>query len=248
MAAPLLVVDLSHHNPEPNWTQLRAGGVVGVIMKASEGQTFIDKTFTKRRQAALSAGLKVSSYHFFHGNAQAEMAHYLATVQPRQGERVCIDHEAKATLQQLIDAVRYIRETRPDLQITIYSGHLIKEQIGGEYVGALAANSSLWIAHYTSATAPSWPKATWPSWSLWQYTDKANAPGISKPVDGNRFNGSAENCALWFGPITAPPPRPEPQPEPEPPSTPAVIVSVQASANVALQLVVNGRIVKVPPL
>lgn len=236
MAAQTLVVDLSHHNPDPNWTQLKNAGIVGVILKASEGQTYVDKTFKQRRQAALSAGLKVNSYHFFHGKAEAEMAHYLATIQPVQGERVAIDHEAEATLDQLVQAVKYLRATRPDLQITIYSGHTIREQLGNTKNDYLAQNTSLWIAHYTTAVSPSWPKATWPAWSLWQYTDKFAVAGISAPVDGNRWNGSKENLARWMGPDEPPPSEPEPE-------VPTIEITISASASV--KVVINGESITV---
>ena len=85
----------------------------------------------------------------------------------------------------LCDAVGNLLQMRPDLQVTIYSGHLIKEQLGSTKNDYLAENTSLWIAQYTTAAAPSWPTATWPLWSLWQYTDKATVDGITKPVDGN---------------------------------------------------------------
>jgi lysozyme len=229
---PLVVVDLSHWNPEPNWTALKNGGVVGVILKATEGTSFIDKTYKTRRQAALSAGLKLSTYHFFHGNAEGEMAHYLKTVAPVQGERVCIDHEAGATLAQLVAAVKYIRAKRPDLPITIYSGHLIKEQLGSAKNDYLAQNTSLWIAHYTKEAQPSWPEATWPAWSLWQFTDKASVAGISASVDGNRWNGTEENLRRWLGPAA-----PEPEPAPEQPLR--VFVTIQTPKGVDVRVMVE---------
>jgi GH25 family lysozyme M1 (1,4-beta-N-acetylmuramidase) len=104
---------------------------------------------------------------------------------------------------------------RPDLQITIYSGHLIKEQLSGTRSDILAQNTSLWVAQYTSAPAPSWPTSTWPQWSLWQWTDHATVTGCSKPVDANRFNGTADAFKAWMGAgaVTAPPVEPS-APEP----------------------------------
>ncbi|MCA1404689.1 glycoside hydrolase family 25 protein [Ensifer sp. IC3342] len=209
MTCETLVIDLSHHNPEPDWEALKAGGIVGVIMKASEGETYVDPTYHPRKHNALAAGLATASYHFFHGNSAAEMAHYLLVADPVRGERVVIDHEAEATLDQLVQAVRYIREKRPDLKVTIYSGHLIKDQLGDSKNSYLAINTSLWIAHYTEEAQPSWPKGTWPAWSLWQYTDHASVEGCSAPVDGNRWNGTEDNLLRWLGP--APQRLPQPQ-------------------------------------
>lgn len=235
-------IDLSHHNPEPNWPQLKAGGILGVILKATEGTSYVDPTYQARRAAALSAGFAVSSYHFFHGNAEKEMAHYLKTVAPVQGERVCIDHEAEATLQQLEDAVAYLVSVRPDLQISIYSGHLIKDQLGSKTSEILSKNTSLWVAQYNDK-GPSWPKQVWPQWSLWQFTDKAKVAGISQPVDGNQFNGSDENLVKWFGPVQsepAPSPDPDPAPKPEPQLT-LIRIAIDAPDDALITITVNGK-------
>lgn len=196
-----IVVDLSHHNPTPDWAKLKAGGTVGVIHKATEGTSYVDKTLFERARDAMAAGLCWSTYHFLRpGNMKTQMDHYLGTVNPRQGERMCLDHEdAGVSLADLKEAVSYLVEDPRELQVTIYSGHVIKEQLGSQKDSYLANTTSLWIAQYTMAS-PSWPKATWPDWSLWQYTDAAKVAGISKPVDGDNFNGSAEQCVAWFGP------------------------------------------------
>lgn len=234
MANPLVVVDLSHHNPEPDWAKLKAGGVVGVILKATEGTTYVDKTFAPRRERALASGLKVGSYHFLkHGSAEAQMAHYLDTVGPERGERVCIDYEDTAcTLDDLLAAVEALVRQPLNLQIAVYSGHLIKEHLGNRRDEFLAQFTSLWIAQYTNAGSPSWPTATWPVWSLWQFTDKATVQGISAPVDGNRFNGSAENAAAWIGPADAQPV----------PTSPVVKIDIVTPPDVAVEIRVNGSL------
>ncbi|MDW9600154.1 cell-wall lytic protein [Sinorhizobium meliloti] len=227
-----IVVDLSHHNSEPDWPTLMGFGTVGVIMKASEGTTYIDPTFFERRIDAQAAGLLVSSYHYLHGGQiEAQMAHYLATVLPREGERLCIDHEADATLDELVAAVKYIRVSRPDLQVTVYSGHTIKEQLGESRDAYLAENTSLWIAQYCEDAAPTWPQATWPCWSLWQYTDSAPVAGIPEPVDGNRWNGTEESLREWLAPA-APAPTPEP-------AIATVYVTIQRPAGVEVKVIVE---------
>lgn len=242
MANPI-VIDLSHWNPTPDWATLKANGTVGVIHKATEGTSYIDDTLFKRAGAAMAAGLCWSTYHFLkHGNVEAQMAHYIKTIQPQKGERVCIDHEdADVTLEDLRRAVQYLLNVRPDLQITVYSGHTIKEQLGDNYDALLADNTSLWIAQYTTAAAPSWPKKTWPNWSLWQYTDKASVAGVSAPVDGNKWNGSPDNLARWFGPSTTPQPEPVPEPVAQ-----QVRVAITAPKGVEVIIELNGELYTMP--
>jgi lysozyme len=219
-----IVIDISHHQHDPiDWAAVKASGVVGVIHKATEGTSYVDDKLFSRARAAMDAGLKWSTYHFLRdSDPEDQMFHYLSTIDPVEGERVCIDHEPDAngnepSLETLKDAIQYILDNRPDLQITVYSGHLIKDQLPDTVHDELLAGTSLWIAHYTANDSPKWPTGTWKTWSLWQYTDSESVAGIS-PVDGDRWNGTEEALRAWFGPAGT-----EPQPEPEPaPAEPAV--------------------------
>lgn len=239
-----LVIDLSHHNPEPDWARLKAGGTVGVILKATEALSYIDPTFGQRRQAARAAGLAVSSYHFLkHGNVRQQMLHYLDVVAPLRGERVVIDYEdTSLNLGDLREAVLALQGADPDLQITVYAGGLLKGQLGGNRDDVLA-KTSLWIAHYTLAPGPVWPKATWPVWSLWQYTDSASVTGIQGPVDGNRFNGPAGNLLKWLNPAV--PAQPAPQPQPVPAEGGDIVVNITLPPNLpegfTVEVFVNGK-------
>src|SRR5262245_51088518 len=213
------VIDLSHHNDTPDWDALKAAGVVGVIHKATEGTSYVDDQLFSRARAAMDAGLKWSTYHFLRdSDPEQQMQHYLKTIDPVQGERVCLDHEDEdVSLEQLKDCVTYIQSVRPDLQICIYSGHLIKDQLPNTVDDEVLNTTSLWIAQYTSASQPSWPTGTWKTWSLWQWTDSETVPGCDAPVDGDRWNGSTEALLKWFGPAGEEP-APEPEPKPEPPA------------------------------
>lgn len=238
MAQTLQAIDISHYQPEPDFAKVKAAGIVGVIFKATQGTSYVDDTYKSREGKALAAGLKTSTYHYLEGgNITAQMDHYLSTIDAPQGARVCLDHEADATRTELEQAVSYIQSKRPDLQVTIYSGHLIKDQLGSAK-SAVLATTSLWLAQYTTGT-PSWPKGTWPTWSLWQFTDQATVAGISGKVDGNTFNGSNENLAKWFGPVTAP--APTPTPEPSPTGDIAIVIDTPGGFDFTVSITVNGK-------
>lgn len=237
-----IVIDISHWQPDPiDWAKVKANGTIAVIHKATEGTTHIDERLFERAEAALAAGLSWSTYHFLtDSNPDTQMAHYLKTVNPRQGERVCIDHEEDATLDQLKKAVSYIRNARPDLQITIYSGHLIEEQLGNTRDDFLAENTSLWTAQYTSRPEEvEWANETWPVPSLWQYTESAQVEGISGDVDGNRWNGTPEALVKWIGPASEEP-APEPAPESE---TPSIAMDLTIEGDAQLAITINGVLV-----
>ena len=235
MPHDLVAVDLSHYQGECDFVTAKRAGLVGVIHKASEGTGYVDPDYHARRKAVLDAGLAFASYHFMRpGKVAEQMAHYLVTAGPRPGERVVLDYEDEAlTLDELREAVAVLLQDKGELQVTIYSGHLIKQQLGGAY-DSLLAMASLWIAQYTGAAAPDWPKGTWPVWSLWQYSDGTNGgdpkamAGIASPHDCNAFNGSREACRKWFGPV-------EVEPEPE-----VGVVRVTIEAPPGVLVTVNG--------
>lgn len=231
------VIDISHWQPEPSFAKVKAGGTVGVIFKATESTGYVDPTFKSRASLAMSEGLLISTYHFLRpGNYEQQMAHYLKTVDPVRGERVVLDHEdPKVSLADLEQCVRHLLADSRGLQVTIYSGHLIKEQLGTQDNPFLAANTSLWIAQYTSAAAPNWPKQVWPAWSLWQYSQTESVSGISGNVDGNRFNGDDEQLRKWWGPATA-----EPVPEPEAPTHTEVVLQMAPGSTMTF----NGKIIE----
>lgn len=196
------IIDLSHHNSVYSFESVKASGIIGVFHKATEGTTFTDEDYWARKGVAQAAGLEWASYHYLkHGSISTQMKSYLDFIKPVEGERVCIDFEdEKTTLTDLTSAVTYIMKHWPSLQITVYSGHWIKEWIDNsdEPDYKILSLTSLWIAQYGSSV--SWPKDVWPYYSLWQYTDSGEVDGIDGDVDLNHFNGSASNAVKWMHP------------------------------------------------
>lgn len=198
------VIDLSHwQDSEPDFNKARAAGLVGVILKATEGTGYVDPTFAKRKTAAFQAYLPCASYHFLkHGNVTEQIQHYLATAKPAKHERVIIDYEdAGCTLADLRTAVTAIKNADSTLQITVYGGSKLKQELHSR--DELLATTSLWLAQYTSGI-PSWPKTTWPEYALWQYSDghfggqPRSMDGFVEPFDCNTYNGSQAECRAWF--------------------------------------------------
>jgi lysozyme len=234
------VIDLSHHNASVAFGEVRAAGVAGVILKATEATTYIDPTFKQRRIDAMKAGLKVASYHFLkRGNVAQQMLHYLDVVSPAKGERVIIDYEdPPCTLDDLRAAVKFLwAQADLNLQVTVYGGSKLEQDLDGKR-DELLAKTSLWTAQYAT-TKPNWSTATWPVWTLWQYTDKAVVPGVAGRCDANTFNGSAEALLRWMSPplVEAPPPPPPPKPEP----VGDVVIAVTLPPGVTVDFFVNGE-------
>lgn len=197
----VICVDLSSYQKGFNFQTFKSSGGLGVILKATEGTSIKDSSYSAFRSGAIVAGLKVASYHFFHpAEPHAQAAFYLSVAKPVAGERVVCDWEISGCDPDLVvEFFKAIRQMRPDLQLTVYSGNVAKEQLGSTRNAWLAENTSLWVAQY-SKPPPSWPTATWPQWSLWQYSGSGQAPGFSGQCDLNEFNGTSEQFLEWMGP------------------------------------------------
>src|SRR5262245_49771123 len=229
-------IDISHYQGRPNFAQVKAAGVIAMIHKATEGTGYSDPDRGVNCKNALDNGIAVCTYHFLkHGNAEQQMNFYCSVVQPEVGERMIIDYEDSAcTLDDLHRSVQRLMQISDDgeldLQITVYSGHLLKEQLGGSRDALLAENTDLWVAQY-GTNSPSYPSGTYDLWTLWQYSDQGSIPGINDAkVDLNNFNGSDENLVKWIGPAGS---QPAPGPTPE-------VATVEITTTGEVRVIVNG--------
>jgi lysozyme len=228
-------IDISHHQDFPDFTKVKAAGVIAMIHKATEGSSYVDPNRGRNCKNAIDAGIAVATYHWLSPDSDPakQMQFYLDTVQPVEGERVVIDYEEDGcTLDDLHEAVTALMADPRGLKIAVYSGHLLKEQLGDDHDGLLADNTDLWLAQYTTGT-PSWPKNTYPEWDLWQYSESGTINGISGSyVDLNRFNGTNEELLTWISPMGQRPPRP---PVPQ-----TAIVEIKTTGDVTI--VINGEV------
>jgi lysozyme len=122
----------------------------------------------------------------------------------------------------------------------VYSGHLLKQQLGSDCDEFLAANTDLWLAQYTDDQDDiSWPDETYPQWTLWQYSETGQVPGIDDSyVDFNNFNGDEEAFLDWISATGVMPQPPEP---PEPDDRSLVTVAITAPENVKIGVTINDR-------
>jgi lysozyme len=236
MSEPVKCIDISHWQGFPDFAKVKAAGVIAMIHKATEGTSYTDPNRAKNCANAIKAGIAVCCYHWIKpGNAAAQMQYFLSVVDPQPGERVVIDYEEDGcTLADLHEAVNTLVADPRELQITVYSGHLLKEQLGSNDDLFLGLNTDLWLAQYTTGT-PSWPEATYPSWTLWQYSETGTLDGIDgTAVDLNRFNGSDQELLDWISPTAV-------EPIPPKPAVSEVLVEITAPPDVKITVRVNEQ-------
>jgi lysozyme len=201
-----VVVDISHHNGNVDLTRAQAAGVVGVIHKATQGTTMVDNMYQQNRQKAQAAGLLWGAYHFGSlGDGVAQADFFLSKAIADGQTLLVLDYEPNGNSTMTLDQAKAF-VTRVQ-QVTgrvpgFYSGSLIKQQLGGKPPDPLLSQCFLWLAQY--GPAPTNIPATWPTWTMWQYTDGNVGPqphsvdGIGN-CDRDQFNGSLEALQQLWG-------------------------------------------------
>ena len=184
MANRLLGVDLSHHN-SINFTALKNGGYVFVILKATEGENYTDPTFRVRWSAAKSAGLVRGAYHYYKpGQDPIKQAnHFCDKVALLPGDlKLVLDvEEAGPDLAQHVwDCAVEIKRRTGRLPI-IYAS----DSFWQTYLQSKFKDFTVWIARYGHAPIT--------AWTLWQFTDHGNVPGATGAVDVDTFSGTLED-------------------------------------------------------
>lgn len=218
------VLDLSHHNTgehggDPDFAAIKDFGVVGVILKATQGTYYLDPTFNTRVEAAAAAGLRVGAYHFMTAaDSAAQVDKFLGSVNAGPDFLVALDYEPNTTgregtanITTLVECCHEI-EDRISRKAVIYGGSLINETIGRaspEDAGYLAQHR-FWLSRYgvndplspMHGEAPPWT-AVWPKPWLWQFAgDGTGSHGIVVPgihgggsVDMNDFGVGGEDLS-----------------------------------------------------
>ena len=196
-------IDVSHWQNTIDWTQVAAAGKRFAFMKASEGTTLADPTYSMNRAQAKAVGLYVGAYHFARpdrtpGDPIAEADYFLAMSQLAAGDLVpVLDLEdtgglSPVELQEWVKSYLERVYERTGAHGMIYTSPTFwKNAMGDTTWFAANGYGMVWVAHWTTGPAPTIPAQNWggDGWTFWQYTSSGSVPGISGRVDLDRFNG-----------------------------------------------------------
>jgi lysozyme len=216
MAARPVVFDISHGDAVKDdkdvadFEAAYAAGYRGVVLKATEGETFTDPLFTARRERAIAAGMLVGAYHFMRPGDVGNQASRFLTAAGAYGPpgsrdylRYVLDFEDQHLgLWQAERFLEIIHTVRGQYG-WLYSGFLVRELLQKRGTGAELANYGLWLAEYSTVARV--PKL-WKNYVLWQRSGDGegpgphNIPGIGVRQDVDYFDGTDEQLrAAWFG-------------------------------------------------
>ena len=203
-------IDVSYHQGGINWAQVANAGKRFAFVRASAGTLTADSAYWTNRSGAQAAGIAVGSYHFANpdtafNDAGNEAAWFLRNAAITSGDLVpVLDFETangldpaslKAWAQTWLSQVSAATGVRPIIYTNpkFWATHMANTDWF-----ARNGYSVLWIAHWTTSQ-PAVPAGGWGGngWSFWQYSSAGTVPGISGPVDLDRYNGSSLPASLF---------------------------------------------------
>lgn len=183
-------IDVSHYQGRVNWEEVaRDRKVTFVILKATEGNSFVDNTYARNFSECKRLEIPVGSYHFYRANVDPEEQYnnMMRVINPqRQDILPVIDVELTngvseilflSRLERLCELVTRAYGARP----IIYTG---RNFFAKYFNSPRWKHYKFWIAAY-SPIQPELPAGQ--DYMMWQYSDKGRVMGIRGDVDLNRF-------------------------------------------------------------
>lgn len=191
-------IDVSEFQGFIDWGQVRAAGKQFAGIKATEALDYQDPDFAHNWAGARNHGITRIAYHYLHpeldGAKQADYLHAWVRQNGRFqfGDGIMVDIETLGgqnpnAVVNCAEAfiLRCIQTTLAG--VFVYTGPAFYSEQLLNPVSPVLDRCPLWLADY----GPSVPTlAGWPNGlSIWQYSGSGHCPGISAPVDLDRFYG-----------------------------------------------------------
>ena len=187
-------IDVSEHQYEINWQQVRNAGIDFAIVRVGYGQHAHqkDKYFEQNYDGARAMGLKVGTYLYSYAqsveDARREAYNCLAWLRGRPLDYP-VFYDIEDSSQAWIDPQTMTDMVKAFCEIISNAGYKtgvytyrdwFRNKI---YTGQLPGNYQIWLAHYTwDVNKPSDYEGYY---NIWQYTSRGYVPGINGNVDRN---------------------------------------------------------------
>lgn len=198
-------VDLSHYQGEVDWEKVKQAGISFAIMKATEGKSMIDDTFSANVAGAKASGILSGSYHFCHARnvqeALQEANFYCDTILPFKLEiPPVLDMETSDAPHDLVVLICHafleIVEKRTGVKPMIYASRAYID----ENFDASLSSYPLWLACYGEDTPTD--RGGWTEWEFIQVSETGKVDGIAGAfVDINYFKGSEDEMFGYKMPV-----------------------------------------------
>lgn len=181
-------IDVSWYQLWIDWKTVKEQNVIQfAFIKATEGETLVDRAFKRNWRETKKHGIRRGAYHFFRPNKSGEKQAraYLKAVDFQKGDMApVLDIEVlgddKKKFYKEIDAWLKVVETETGKRPIIYSGR----RFYADHLESRYSDYPFWVANYNRKKLRIRQR-----WHFWQHTDRAKIKGIFGKVDHNVFNG-----------------------------------------------------------
>ena len=203
---PIAGIDVSKHNGNIDFSQVRDDNYQFAFIKASEGKTYKDEAFDRNYKNARDAGLKVGAYHFFRKNrtGKEQADNFLGAVQGKTFDLpLVIDLEddwgngATVSRQTAIERVMEMIGilTGKGYQVMIYTNFDGYQK----YYKDMLGDHDLWLCSFTSPDLlPTMPHR------FQQFSHEGSVEGVKGKVDLNVFRGSKREWSSYLDQVKQP--------------------------------------------
>jgi lysozyme len=185
--------DLYHNDSDSSFLSALGGRAPGIILKATQGSSFVDPKFVMRARLVMNAGKLLGAYHFCDASPYESQAKLFLSVAGGIAGRLALDIEQNTSAGGTIlipDAANFaLALSAAGHEPLIYMPLFGPTGDGAGLPNKALSRFPLWAVDYRPGSTPRLP-AGWSVASLWQYTDS--------PVDTNRWNGSLANLKKFW--------------------------------------------------
>ncbi|KAI0969113.1 glycoside hydrolase family 25 protein [Xylaria arbuscula] len=185
--------DISHYQSSVNFAAAYSAGARFVIIKATEGTTYLDPSFSSHYTGATNAGFIRGGYHFAHldtSSGATQANYFLAHGGGWSGDGITLpgmlDLEGSCVLSASA-TVSWIKDfsntyhSKTGVYPLIYTNPSWWSSCTGNS-NAFINTNPLVLARYSSSAGT--PPGGWPYYTFWQYNDAYKYGG-----DSDVFNG-----------------------------------------------------------
>lgn len=192
-------IDVSRYQNRINWKEVKKMKVDSikisfVYIKATEGESRIDRYYKINWEEAKKNQLIKGAYHFYRPQVSSKLQaeNFISNVKLEKGDLPpVLDIETLASGFQADNTIRGIKNWLKIIEKAYHIKPIIYTNI--DFYNNYLSNQGLetyplWIAHYYEKKVRLNQK-----WHFWQHNDSGKVNGISGDVDFNIFNGDIED-------------------------------------------------------
>lgn len=207
-----------------------------VIVKATEGTSYLNPYCGENLRQAEGLGKKLGVYHFAGGgNPDAEADYFAANVKNSVGKAIFVlDWEIQDApngpewAKRWLDRVYELTKVKPMIYM---SNYLVNHR---NWSAVASSGYRLWNAYYYNYGTPMGynPDAplperlgAWETAALYQYTSEGRLPGYSGNLDLDVFYGGPADWDAYTKVSGRPGPAPDPEPDPTPDPPPQTVIT-----------------------